>query len=119
MGDLGEVVEFGAACFGGEGEEGGGEVVREDGAGEGCDQGCGGAEAGLVCVLKTDGEVCKVWERGESVGGGVGVVVVVGEDGDGGGFNGDGVGGDVGEGVEQGGLYEFVWGGGSITVAIN
>jgi hypothetical protein len=112
-------VEFGAACCGGEGEEGRGEVVGEYGAGESCDQGGGGAESSLVGILKSDGEVCEVWGRGESVRGCVGVVIVVGEDGNGGGFDGDGEGGDVGEGVEQGGLYELVWRGGSLTRTIN
>lgn len=77
-------------------------MVGEQGAGEGGDEGGGGAEAGLVGVLEADVEVCEVVGGGAGGGGGVGlrVVVVVSEDGDGGGLDGRGEnGGDVRQGI--------------------
>ena len=84
--------------------------MGEDCGCEGCDQGGGGSQAGFVGFAEGDAEVVEavvgVW--GE-VGGGR-VVVVVGEDGYGG-WGDDGVagdGGDIAEGVAEGGLHEGV-----------
>jgi hypothetical protein len=85
--------------------------VREDCGGEGGDEGGGGAEAGFVGFGDGDAEVV---EAGCFCGGGEvggrGVVVVVGEDGDGR-WGDDGVargGGDIAEGVAEGCFDEGV-----------
>ena len=84
--------------------------MGEDCGCEGCDEGGGGAQAGFVSFAEGNAEVVEavvgVW--GE-VGGGR-VVVVVGEDGYGG-WGDDrvaGDGGDIAEGVAEGGLHEGV-----------
>jgi len=110
VGGLGEVMEPRAALGGREGEVGRGEVVAQDGAGEGGHEGGRGAQAGLVGILETDAEVCELGSGSSGGARGLGIVVVVGEDGDGCGLDGGGGqdGRDVGQGVGQGGLYKGV-----------
>lgn len=89
------------------------EVVLEESAGEGRDEGGRRAKAGLVGILEADAKVREpggAMRGGRCSGTGLRVVVVVGEDGDGNGADGrrgqDGR--DVGQGVPQRGFYKGV-----------
>jgi hypothetical protein len=76
VGDLGEVVEGAPSFRGRKREEGGRKVVGEERSCEGGDDGCGGAEAGLMCIAEGGIEVLESLGRGRRCG----VVVVIGKD---------------------------------------